>query len=166
MRPLIVYCSRTGNTRRVVEVMAELNRPASEAMVEVGVSACTDVTGYGLLGHLMEMLEASGVSARIHVSGLPVLDGVRDKVLKGAYPGGTRKNLEHFTSRVRWQEDVTQADRLILADAQTSGGLLIAVSAERVDALLSALEDRDVATRAVIGEIIKGEAGTAEVVWD
>ena len=140
--------------REVVEVMTRLNRDACEAMVEVGASACTDVTGFGLLGHLIEMVQGSGVSARIRVSRVPVLGGVRSRVRDGIYPGGTRKNLEFFGKHLDWKEEVEEVDRLVLADAQTSGGLLIAVPRERAEALQKGLESRGVETRAEIGEIV------------
>ena len=148
-----------GEVRRVTELMAALNREAADAMVRVGVSACTDVTGFGFLGHLGEMLEASGVSARIRVGDVPVLAGARDRVVQGVCPGGTRKNLAYMTPRLIDQERVPESDLLLLADAQTSGGLLIAVPAERVDDLLRALAEGGVGTRAVVGEILAGNAG-------
>ena len=140
--------------RKVVEVMTQLNRDASEAMVEVGVSACTDVTGFGLLGHLAEMVEGSGVSARIRACRVPVLESVRARVREGILPGGTRKNLEFYGQHLDWAEDVEETDRLVLADAQTSGGLLIAVPKERSDDLQEGLAGRGVTVRAEIGEIL------------
>ena len=151
---------------RVVAVMCRLNRDASEAMVGVGVSACTDVTGFGLLGHLLEMLEASGVSARLRVSQIPVLAGVRKRVKDGVYPGGTKKNLEFYSPRVEWAKEVGDVDRLVLADAQTSGGLLIAVARERADKLRESLEGKGVAPVEVIGEVLAGSAGRIEVISD
>ncbi len=144
----------------VVEVMTELNRKASEAMVEVGASACTDVTGFGLLGHLAQMVQASGVSARIRVGRVPVLGSVRNRVREGIYPGGTRKNLEFFGSFVDWAEGVDEADRLVLADAQTSGGLLIAVPKGLAPDLYRALRARGLRRVAEIGEILPPEQGT------
>jgi len=149
---------------QVTAVMASLNRAASEAMVRVGVSACTDVTGFGLLGHLGEMLQASGVSARIEVSRVPVLSGARDRLMAGVCPGGTRKNLAYAAPNLAGQERVAEEDRLLLADAQTSGGLLMAVPAHRTDELLRALEENGVETRAVIGEIVAGGPGRIELV--
>ncbi len=148
----------------VVGVMTRLNREAGEAMVEVGVSACTDITGFGLLGHLMEMVEASGVSARLELSRIPVLPGVRDRVGKGVYPGGTRKNLDFYSSWVSWSGDIGEIDRVILADAQTSGGLLVSVPKERAGALRSALAARGVEPREEIGEIMEGAGGGIQVI--
>lgn len=138
----------------VVGLMTELNRNASEAMVEVGASACTDVTGFGLLGHLAQMVQASGVSARIRVGLVPVLGSVRARIREGIYPGGTRKNLEFFGTLVDWAEGLEDADRLMLSDAQTSGGLLIAVPKDLAKDLHRALRARGLKTVAEIGEIL------------
>jgi selenide,water dikinase len=140
--------------RQVVEVMTELNRNACEAMVEVGVLACTDVTGFGLLGHLVEMIQGSGVSARIRVDRVPVLPRVRDRIRAGVFPGGTEKNLEFYGKHVNWGVDVEETDRWVLADAQTSGGLLIAVPKDSVASLEKALVRRGVKTIAAVGEIL------------
>ena len=145
--------------REVVGVMTQLNRDASEIMVEVGASACTDITGFGLLGHLMEMLQGSGVSARIRASRVPVLKAVRGHIREGVFPGGTRKNLEYYGRHVDWAADVEETDRLVLADAQTSGGLLISVPKGRAPDLKKGLESRGLATRAEIGEIVPVREG-------
>ncbi len=156
---VLAHAIKKGNAseeevKEVVEVMTQLNRDACEAMVEVGASACTDVTGFGLLGHLIEMVQGSGVSARIHACRVPVLGSVRSRVREGIYPGGTRKNLEFYGKYADWEGKVEEVDRLVLADAQTSGGLLIAVPREHAEDLKKGLESRGVATRAEIGEIV------------
>ncbi len=123
--------------------MKILNAGAARAMRRIGVKAATDVTGYGLLGHLGEIVRASGVSAEIEVDAVPVLAGVEELVEARAVPGGTRRNLaaaERFTDF----GDLATARRIILADAQTSGGLLMAVDAPLVAALHRALEDEGV----------------------
>jgi selenide, water dikinase len=135
--------------------MARLNRAASEAMVEVGVHAATDVTGFGLLGHLSEMLRASDVGARLTASAVPLLPSVPELAAAGLVPGGSQRNLDSLGDVVRWSAAQDQTSRLILADAQTSGGLLISVSPDRHAALLSALTSRGV-TAATIGEIVPG----------
>ena len=147
----------------VVEGMAALNDRAARAMVACGVRGATDVTGYGLLGHLTELARGSGVSARIEVAALPLLEGTRELVEAGHCPGGTKRNLAYFGADVEWGEDVGETDRLIAADAQTSGGLLIAIAPDRLDDLLAALEAEGVETRAVIGALGDGEAGAIEV---
>ena len=138
---------------RAVSIMSELNRKPAEAMMHVGVNACVDVTGFGLLGHLRLIAQGSGVSARVKVSNVPVIEGVQELLEMGIAPGGTHRNLESLDGVVDWHEDITDQTQILLADAQTSGGLLIAVAPEKKDALLEALEDVGIQTRAVIGEI-------------
>jgi selenide,water dikinase len=129
-------------TRRVVELMARLNRGAAEAMVAAGVRAATDVTGFGLLGHLQRMLEASGAAATIKAGAVPVLEPARAMVEAGAVPGGTRRNAEHVAAWVRFADEVDPATRVLLADAQTSGGLLLACPPDRLSDLRAGLAAR------------------------
>jgi selenide,water dikinase len=138
--------------------MKTLNKLASDAMVNAGVKGATDITGFGLLGHLHEMLHRSCVSARITLSKVPVIEGVQ-ALAKFSVPGGTRSNLKYVSDKVTWADGITEEEKLILADAQTSGGLLIAVPADKLDALLSGLAARGVETRAVIGEVAAGDPG-------
>jgi len=138
--------------REAIALMAALNRDAAEAMVEVGVSACTDVTGFGLLGHLREMTAGAGVDAVLYADRVPVLEAARTFAGAGVVPGGTRDNLAFVEPHVDWDEGISEVQKLVLADAQTSGGLLIAVPPERLDALLAALAERGVAGAAHIGE--------------
>ena len=134
-----------------VDVMTTLNGSAAGIMVEAGVRCATDVTGYGLLGHLREILEASRVSARLDMSSVPVLDGVRDLVERGVYPGGSMRNLRSVSPMV--ENRVGETDLKILADAQTSGGLLMAVSPEILDELVGRLASV-APVAAVIGEFV------------
>ena len=136
-----------------VDQMAALNGAAAEAMVEVGVNACTDVTGFGLLGHLLNIADASGVTVEIDYKGVPFLPGVEGYIDRGFVPGGTERNLEALCGSVEWPLNFADADKLALADAQTSGGLAIAVPEDRVPDLQSALKTRKVAVRAEIGRI-------------
>lgn len=140
--------------REAVRWMAALNAGASRAMRRVGVHACTDVTGYGLLGHLQAMARASGVSARVYAGRVPLLPGARETAEQGIAPGGTRRNREALAPTVRWHPEVDETARLLLCDAQTSGGLLMAVPPDRLDPLLSALQEEGVECRAVVGEIL------------
>lgn len=137
-----------------VAVMRTLNRAGAEAMGVVGPSAATDVTGFGLLGHLLPMMRASGCEAHLRLSAVPLLAGVRELAEDGVVPGGTRANLEAARPHVRFAPSISEVEQLILADAQTSGGLLIAVPAERLGDLLQELGARDVAG-AVIGDVRK-----------
>jgi selenide,water dikinase len=145
-----------------VALMARLNRAAALAMIEVGVAAATDVTGYGLLGHLHEMAHGAGLAARLRAGALPILDGVRALAAAGHVPGGSRRNLDYFGAWTRFADAVDPIERLLCADAQTSGGLLMAVPPDRVDALAAALAARG-ETGPVIGELIEGEAGSITV---
>ena len=140
---------------RAVQVMATLNRAASEAMMEVGVNACTDVTGFGLLGHLQPMVEASGLSARIQLSQVPLIEGTRELVQAGVAPGGTHRNLDSIDKVTSWDASITQEDKLLLSDAQTSGGLLIAVPGDKLPQLVASLSGRGVAEIAVVGELVE-----------
>ena len=149
--------------RQAIALMAALNRDAAEAMVEVGVSACTDVTGFGLLGHLREMTAGARVDAVIYAGRVPMLEAARAFAGAGVVPGGTRDNLAFVEPHVDWDETISEVQKLILADAQTSGGLLIAVGQERLDALLAALAERGVVGAAHIGEFITAGSGRIAV---
>jgi selenide,water dikinase len=145
-----------------VSNMKTLNKSASDAMVEVGVRGATDITGFGLLGHLHEMMHTAGVSARLSYSEVPMIQGVQG-LTKTFIPAGTRANLRYVNDKMIWEGQITEEEKLLLADAQTSGGLLIAVPQDKLDALLSALSTRGVKTRAVIGEVLAGEAGRIRI---
>jgi selenide, water dikinase len=124
-------------------VMAELNRDASEAMVEVGVHAATDVTGFGLVGHALQMLSEE-VSAELRFESIPVLAEALELARQGLVPGGSKRNIEAMRADVD-TGDIDEASQAVLFDAQTSGGLLMAVDPGRAGALAQALEDRSVA---------------------
>jgi selenide, water dikinase len=137
-----------------VTSMQTLNRAASEAMVAVGVDAATDVTGYGLMGHLREMTSGSGVGARVDAAAVPVFELAVSLAERDCAPGGTKANLAlALRSGVCFADAVPNALRLVLCDAQTSGGLLIAVPESKAEALLDALAARSVADAAVIGSV-------------
>jgi len=127
----------------VIEIMATLNRGAADAMRRVGVAAATDVTGFGLLGHLGELVRASGVSAEIEFARLPLIEGIAGLAAAGVVPGGTVRNLE-AVSRFTQFGSLDETARIIAADAQTSGGLLIAIDAPLIGALLQALQEEGV----------------------
>ena len=146
-----------------VRVMTTLNAGAARAMLSVGPHAATDVTGFGLLGHLHNLLHASGVAAELVAADVPVLPGTREMIAQEAVPGGTTRNLESLQDAVRFADSVSDADRTLLADAQTSGGLLIAVAAERVERLRAALARETTPAAALIGRVVAGAAGTITV---
>ena len=144
-------------------LMAHLNRAAAEAMQRVGAHAATDITGYGLLGHAYEMAAGAGVSLRIDASAIPVLPEAEPYVIPAYACGGAKRNAEFAADRVHFEDSVTDRQRLLLQDVQTSGGLLISVAAESCEALLKelALGQGGVAA-AEIGEV--AEDGSAVVV--
>lgn len=108
-----------------IAIMTQLNRDAAEAALSAGVRAATDVTGFGLLGHLYKMCRASKVGAIIDVAGVPVIESARDALRDGFVSGGTRRNLDWVRPQLRAGADISEDDLLLLADAQTSGGLLV-----------------------------------------
>lgn len=138
-----------------IDSMSRLNDAASRAMIEAGVHAATDVTGFGLVGHLLEILRASGVAARIRASAVPLLPHALELTQRGFVPGGTRRNIADAQGAVVWKSNVPDAVRTLLCDAQTSGGLLVALAPERADGLVDTLT-RDGHTAARIGEIVEG----------
>jgi selenide,water dikinase len=132
-------------------------------MVAVGVHACTDITGFGLLGHLHELAAASGVAARVRGSQVPLLPGALDLIEQDVVPGGTRSNEGFLAPFTRWDDAVDPRLRLALVDAQTSGGLLIAVPPDRASELRDALRSAGVRWTASVGELEAGAAGTIRV---
>jgi len=147
----------------VVAVMATLNAGAARAAVATGVDAATDVTGFGLLGHLHSLLRASGAAAEIIAADVPLFPRAGELAAKGSVPGGTSRNLEALTGTVRFTEHVPPEIRVLLADAQTSGGLLLAVPESRADSLVKALQRERTPVAAVIGRVVAGEPGTIVV---
>jgi selenide, water dikinase len=147
---------------RALQVMTMLNRSASDAMLAVEAHAATDVTGFGLLGHLAEVVRGSGVGARVWSRQVPFIDGTRALADQGWIPGGSRRNLDAVEPHLRWAPDLSEVDRLLLADAQTSGGLLIAVAPERTDELVGLLRTAGTLAAAVVGEITD-ETGIIDV---
>ena len=147
-----------------VATMRQLNRAGGEAMVEAGVKSATDITGFGLAGHMLGMLKASGTAAKLRFPDIPLLPGVRELAERGVVPGGTRNNLDAFDPDISWADGITDEEKLIFCDAQTSGGLLIAVPPASTQGVLHGLARRGV-TGAVIGRVVAAEdaAYTIEV---
>jgi len=148
---------------KAVYVMTSLNRAASEAMLQIGVNACTDITGFGLLGHLHEMTVGSGVGAEIYLDKVPVIEETWDLVKKGIAPGGTHANRNFLADSVNWHRKITLEEELVLCDAQTSGGLLISVPANKADQLLALLKKKKTPAAAIIGRIIEDKEGKINV---
>ena len=138
----------------VQDVMKTLNNTASEVMTDIGVNACTDITGYGLLGHLLEMCKSSQVAAEIGFSSIPFLEGVFEFAQKGIVPGGSKRNFEFVSPNIKFDNALADHQKLMLADAQTSGGLLISVSEDKCQLLIQELKKQNVTPVAIIGRII------------
>lgn len=148
-----------GAIRDAIGVMTTLNRQAAEVVTEIGANAATDVTGFGLLGHLRNMTAASKLTARIWLESVPVLPAAWDYVRDGIAPGGTHANRRFLADWVSYEDDITKEDQLVLADAQTSGGLLVAVAAERANRMLDSLIRAGVKDSAIVGRFESGEPG-------
>jgi len=146
-----------------VAVMTTLNAGAARALRAVDVHAATDVTGFGLLGHLHSLLTASGAAAEVQAAAVPLLARARELAERGAIPGGTRRNLESLTGAVEFATGIDETTRLLLADAQTSGGLLIALPESQVQTLRAALERERAPVAAQIGRVVAGPAGRIAV---
>lgn len=141
----------------VIEVMATLNRAPAQAALEVGVHAATDVTGFGLLGHARGMAKGAGLALELWVDRLPLLPGARETVAAGISPGATRRNLDAYASVTTWEPGLDDVDRKLVADPQTSGGLLLAVPEARVGQLVAALRAHGALASAVVGRLLPGE---------
>ena len=147
--------------RAAIASMTRLNRPAARAADGFTISACTDVTGYGLLGHLREMLGGGGVSAEISAGAVPLLGGARRLAAAGFAPDGSRRNLEAARPALEIAPGVSETDLLLLADAQTSGGLLFALPQAAADALVASLQAGGDAAAAVVGRFLPAVAVSA-----
>jgi selenide,water dikinase len=152
-----------GQIAELTSLMAALNRAAKDAAVGAGVRTATDVTGFGLLGHLRNLAIGSGLAARVFAGAVPYLPWARGLVDEGLVPGGSRRNLAWVEPHTRFEAAVSPAERLLLADAQTSGGLLLAVDPRAEARLLADLSRRGTSACAVIGELAAGTAGQIDV---
>lgn len=136
-----------------IKVMGTLNRAAAQVLAEFDVHALTDITGFGLLGHLRNITSASGVNGRVLVDNVPVLPAAREYVQAGIAPGGTHANLKFLSEWVTFDPAVTKEQQLLLCDAQTSGGLLASVPSGDADRVVQAMHKAGVAAATVIGRI-------------
>jgi cysteine desulfurase NifS/selenium donor protein len=148
--------------RKAIRIMATLNKDAAEVMETVEVHACTDITGFGLLGHLHEMATGSGVDVSLQLSAVPILQEARVLAAADIIPGGTLNNLSYVEAHVRFAEGVSRLDQILLADAQTSGGLLISLPEGSLQTLLDGLAARGV-TGAVVGRVDQAGSGRIHV---
>ena len=137
-----------------IDQMVRLNDRAARAMLAHGAHGATDITGYGLVGHAGEMARASGVALAIDAQRVPLFDGVLELVARDAVPGGTRDNLTDHARFTQYAPGIGAADRIALSDAQTSGGLLIAIAADGAARVLAELDD--LGSAAIVGEVLDG----------
>ncbi len=144
-------------------VMSTLNAAAATAMLSVGVSACTDITGFGLLGHLREMAENSGMDMLVEPSSIPLLEGAKGYAEEGLIPGGTHRNREYFAEHIEIRGQYEQALLDILYDPQTSGGLLVAVPEELGDRLVEEMRNLGVVDPRIIGRVLGKGSGRITV---
>ena len=142
-----------------IQIMSRLNRQAAEIMQEFDVHACTDVTGFGLLGHLKEVAVASKASARIYVSKVPIIRQSRDLGIANIVPGGTIANMDYVKPFIEWNSRISEIDKLLLCDAQTSGGLIIVLPQNQQSDLLKKLHEKGISEASYIGEITETGAG-------
>jgi len=145
--------------------MSTLNKAGAEAAQHIGVSACTDVTGFGLSGHAYEVAAASSVSIRINISKLPLMKGVLELIEKDCIPGGGYANRSHYEQWVEFEGAIAEAKKALGFDPQTSGGLLISVPKEKADALVTELEARKALRSQIIGEVLPKTEGSKYITY-
>jgi cysteine desulfurase len=144
---------------RIQNIMMTLNKTAADVLRDFEVHACTDVTGFGLLGHLHEMSAGSGVDVEIDYRALPIIDGAADLATGGTVPGGTRNNRAFVEPHVSWDSAVSETFRVLACDAQTSGGLLAAVAGDQAEDAVRALRDAGVDSAAIVGRFTQEGSG-------
>jgi selenide,water dikinase len=155
--------AESGFLQGAVDSMVRLNDQAAEAMVESGAHACTDITGFGLLGHASEMARACGLSFRFFYSRIPILPGAREYAAQGMVPGGAYCNRDHFGPAISISPKVPESERIILFDPQTSGGLLIALPQAVGEMLLQRLKGKGIQEASLVGEVISPEKNLISV---
>jgi len=138
---------------KAVQTMATLNKEAARAMLEIGASACTDITGFGFLGHAAEMVKASGLSLTVFAGEVPVLPGARDLARMGIIPAGAYNNRRHLADQVYIAEGVTREEADIFFDPQTSGGLLISVHPDKAERLIKRLHNTGAEEARIVGQL-------------
>ena len=148
---------------KAVETMAYLNADACEAALETGVVGCTDITGFGFLGHACEMADGSGVTLEVWPEQLPIIEESIELAKMGIIPAGAYNNLAFVVGRVRFEADIGQEIRDIMFDPQTSGGLLISVAFERADALMKLLKDKCRTPFNIVGRVKERSKFSIEV---
>jgi selenide,water dikinase len=144
---------------KIGAIMATLNKKPSEIMKRFRVHSCTDVTGFGLMGHLHEMLKASGVGARLAYSSIPILPEALTLVSPQTIPGGSKSNFNYLRPHVQVDPHISDIESILIFDAQTSGGLIMSVHADDAQALLADLHKEGITEARLIGEVYPAEAG-------
>ncbi|MDO8716490.1 MAG: AIR synthase-related protein, partial [Dehalococcoidales bacterium] len=144
---------------RVILSMVTLNDKASTLMLEDGVHAATDITGFGFLGHTIQLANNSHVGINIDVASVPLFPGVAEFAAKGLCPGGLYRNHDFYAPSARFAPDIPTEVQDVLHDPQTSGGLLMCIAPKQADRLLGKLKDAGIAEAAIIGEVVAGPAG-------
>ena len=132
--------------------MTTLNLDISS--INIKINACTDVTGYGLLGHLNEMCNNNNLSANINYNHIPFIEGTENFAKKDIIPGGSKNNLDYYKSSINFDSSLKEYEKLMLADAQTSGGLLLSVSNKNLDEVLQFLNSKNKFETKVIGKFM------------
>ena len=153
----------SGAIGEAIAIMSQLNRDASRVFARAGAHALTDVTGFGLLGHLRNLAAASGVSAVLWNDAVPILAAAREYVQQGIAPGGTHANRRFLSNWVSYDEEITEFQQLLLCDAQTSGGLLAALAGDRAEGVVAELQVLGATSAALIGTVVAGEPGRIQV---
>lgn len=143
--------------KEVMNVMASLNDIGAKGMKKVGVNSCTDITGFGFLGHACEMAKASNVTLKINSKDIPIIEGTIENANMGLVPAGTYNNQNYLKENVDFDEDVPTHIRDILFDPQTSGGLLISVNKDRVKELVEFYKENLLTEFAIVGEVVQKE---------
>ena len=148
---------------RIARSMATLNRTAAELMLEAGAHACTDITGFGLLGHAAQMAEQSQVGLTFKLAAVPLFPEVVTLARRGLCPGGLFRNKKYYAGRVSFRPGIEEHLQDVLFDAQTSGGLLVSLDAGQAEAFLARLHQAGIREAAIVGEVTSGEAGKIRV---
>jgi selenide,water dikinase len=150
--------------RKIVGSMAALNQRASETMRAFGAHACTDITGFGLIGHAQEMAKGSRVGMVVRAGEVPLFPEALDFAKIGLIPGGAYSNRQFFSCCVDLEPDVPSLLVDLLYDPQTSGGLLISVPSEKAEGLVAALREKGERASAIVGEVVEGPSGRLRIV--
>ena len=143
--------------QNAISHMTKLNHKASHLMTSFKANACVDISGFGLTGHILEILNASNLSGILYSSEIPIMEGVFELAKKDIVPGGSRENFKYSDQYIQWGPNIQNYEKLIYSDAQTSGGLLISINKEKAKSLLNQLHSEGVNDSAIIGEVTENQ---------